>query len=125
MLPEAERRALRERHVHGEDQIRALFAQVKEFATNHRDVNFTPSLLSTITAETLIVFGDRDFLYPVGIAFELNAAIARSFLWVVPNGGHGPIFAPAEGTTVVADPAPEDPWPTFIAPSWPSLSMAP
>jgi pimeloyl-ACP methyl ester carboxylesterase len=105
MLPEAERRALRERHVHGEDQIRALFAQVKEFATNHRDVNFTPSLLSTITAETLIVFGDRDFLYPIGIAFELNAAIARSFLWVVPNGGHGPIFgrhAPGFAATATA-----------------------
>ena len=105
MLPEAERRALRERHVHGEDQIRALFAQVKEFATNHGDVNFTPSLLSTITAETLIVFGDRDFLYPIGIAFELNAAIARSFLWVVPNGGHGPIFgshAPGFAATATA-----------------------
>ena len=49
-------------------------------------------VLSVISAKTLIVFGDRDFLYPVGIAFELHAAIPRSFLWVVPNGGHGPIF---------------------------------
>jgi pimeloyl-ACP methyl ester carboxylesterase len=92
MLPEPERRAMRRRHAHGEDQIRALIAQTRGFASNHHDVNFTPSLLSVITAETLIVFGDRDFLYPVGIAFELHAAIPRSFLWVVPNGGHGPIF---------------------------------
>jgi pimeloyl-ACP methyl ester carboxylesterase len=105
MLPETERRAMRRRHVHGEDQIRALVRQTRGFASNHRDVSFTPSLLSLISAETLIVFGDRDFLYPVGIAFELHAAIARSFLWVVPNGGHGPIFgshAPAFAATATA-----------------------
>jgi pimeloyl-ACP methyl ester carboxylesterase len=33
-------------------------------------------------------------MYPVSLAFELHAAIPRSFLWVVPNGGHGPIFGP-------------------------------
>jgi pimeloyl-ACP methyl ester carboxylesterase len=94
MLPDSERRALRQRHVHGDDQIRALITQTRGFALNHHDVNFTPSVLSLITAETLIVFGDRDFLYPVTLAFELHAAIPRSFLWVVPNGGHGPIFGP-------------------------------
>jgi pimeloyl-ACP methyl ester carboxylesterase len=105
MLPETERRAMRRRHVHGEDQIRALVRQTRGFASNHRDVSFTPSLLSVISAETLIVFGDRDFLYPVGIAFELHAAIPRSFLWVVPNGGHGPIFgshAPVFAATATA-----------------------
>jgi pimeloyl-ACP methyl ester carboxylesterase len=94
MLSESERRAMRQRHVHGEDQIRMLFAQANGFATDYEDVSFTPPLLSTITADTLIVFGDRDFLYPVSIAFELHAAIPRSYLWVVPNGGHGPIFGP-------------------------------
>ncbi len=94
MLSETERRAMRQRHVHGEDQIRMLVAQCHGFAQNFDDVNFTPPLLSTITADTLIVFGDRDFLYPVSIAFELHAAIPRSFLWIVPNGGHGPIFGP-------------------------------
>jgi pimeloyl-ACP methyl ester carboxylesterase len=105
MLPETERRAMRRRHVHGEDQIRALVRQTRGFASNHRDVSFTPSLLSVISAETLIVFGDRDFLYPVGMAFELHAAIPRSFLWVVPNGGHGPIFgshAPVFAATATA-----------------------
>jgi len=105
MLPENDRRAMRLRHVHGEEQIQALFAQARLFAVNHHDVNFTPALLSTITADTLIVFGDRDFLYPVSIAFELHSAIPRSYLWVVPNGGHGPIFgphAPAFVTTAIA-----------------------
>ena len=92
MLPEAERAALRRRHTHGEDQIAALFEAVKGFATEYDDVSFTPPLLSTITARTLVVFGDRDFLYPVSLAFDLHAAIPRSHLWVIPNGGHGPVF---------------------------------
>jgi len=92
MLPESERAALRRRHVHGEAQIRALFEHVKAFATDYDDVAFTPPRLATITARTLIVFGDRDFLYPVSLAFDLHAAIPNSHLWVVPNGAHGPVF---------------------------------
>jgi pimeloyl-ACP methyl ester carboxylesterase len=91
-LPESERAALRKRHTHGEAQIRALFENVKGFATDYDDVSFTPPKLATITAQTLIVFGDRDVLYPVSLAFDLHAAIPRSRLWVVPNGGHGPVF---------------------------------
>ena len=48
-----------------------------------------------MTAETLIVFGDHDPLYPVSLAMDLQAAIPRSSLWVVPNGGHAPIFGDA------------------------------
>jgi pimeloyl-ACP methyl ester carboxylesterase len=48
--------------------------------------------LRTISAETLIVFGDHDPLYPVSLAFDVHAAIPSSYLWVVPNGGHGPVF---------------------------------
>jgi pimeloyl-ACP methyl ester carboxylesterase len=59
------------------------------------DPNFTPPQLATISADTLIVFGDRDPLYPVSLAVELREAIPNSWLWVVPNGGHGPIFGPA------------------------------
>jgi pimeloyl-ACP methyl ester carboxylesterase len=58
-------------------------------------MNFTPALLSKMKAQTLIVYGDRDPLYPVEMGLELYRAIARSSLWVVPNGGHGPIFGNA------------------------------
>ena len=51
-----------------------------------------PPYLSTIAANTLIVFGDSDPLYPVSLALDLHAAIPRSRLWVVPGGGHGPVF---------------------------------
>jgi pimeloyl-ACP methyl ester carboxylesterase len=42
----------------------------------------------------MIVFGDSDPLYPVTLAFDLQDAILQSCLWVVPQGGHGPILGP-------------------------------
>ena len=64
----------------------------KEFADSYDDLNFTPPYLSTISARTLIVHGDRDELYPVGLAVEMYEAIRRAQLWIVPNAGPGPIF---------------------------------
>jgi pimeloyl-ACP methyl ester carboxylesterase len=84
---------MRQRHGR-EGQLDLLFAQTRAFADGD-DPNFTAAQLATITADTLIVFGDRDPLYPVSAAFELKQAIPRSWLWVVPNGGHGPVFGPA------------------------------
>ena len=83
---------MRGRHVHGDEQIRALWATAHGFKNSYDDMNFTPPLLSTITARTLVVHGDRDPLYPVSLALEMHSAIPQSYLWVVPNGGHGPIF---------------------------------
>ena len=93
MLSDDEKARMRERH-RREGQIEILLAQVRTFADGD-DPNFTKDELARITADTLIVFGDRDPLYPVGIAVELREAIRRSWLWVVPNGGHGPIFGAA------------------------------
>jgi pimeloyl-ACP methyl ester carboxylesterase len=84
--------AQRQRHVHGDDQIRMLFDQMRGLKDHHDDMAFTPPLLATIAARTLIVHGDRDPLYPVELALEMYRAIPASALWVVPNGGHGPIF---------------------------------
>jgi pimeloyl-ACP methyl ester carboxylesterase len=84
----------RQRHVHGDDQIRMLFDQMRGLKDHHDDMAFTPPLLATIKARTLIVHGDRDPLYPVELALEVYRAIPQSALWVVPNGGHGPIFGP-------------------------------
>ena len=92
---DAEMERMRARHTRGEAQVQELFAMARGLADSYDDVNFTPPYLATITADTLIVFGDRDPLYPVSLAFELHEAIPRSFLWVVPNGGHGPVFGAA------------------------------
>ena len=83
---------MRARHTLGDDQIRALFKHARAFADDHDDMNFTGPTLSAITARTLIVHGDRDPLYPVELAVELLRSIRNAALWVVPNGGHGPIF---------------------------------
>ena len=90
MLPEAERARMRERHKRP-GQLDTLFSHVRAMA-DAGDPDFTPDVLMTITAPTLIVFGDRDPLYPVSIAFDLYQAIPNASLWVVPNGGHGPVF---------------------------------
>lgn len=92
MLGEAEMARMRARHKHGDGQIQQLIEWARAMGATYDDVNFTPPLLSTIRAETLIVFGDRDFLYPVSMATDLKNAIPQSYLWVVPNGGHGPVF---------------------------------
>ena len=89
---EEEWQTMRQWHKHGDEQIRELWLQANGFKDSYDDMNFTAPYLSTITARTLIVHGDRDPFYPAGIAMEMYAAIPRSYLWMVPNGGHGPIF---------------------------------
>jgi pimeloyl-ACP methyl ester carboxylesterase len=94
---DAEWQQMRQWHKHGDEQIRALWRMANAFKDSYDDMNFTASSLSTITARTLIVHGDRDPLYPINMAMELYASIPRSYLWVIPNGGHGPIFGSLAG----------------------------
>jgi pimeloyl-ACP methyl ester carboxylesterase len=95
-LPAEELAQMRARHKHGDDQIRALFRQGNGFEDSYDDLNFTAADLGKITADTLIVYGDRDVLYPVNIATEMYAAIPHSYLLVLPNAGHSPIFGEAK-----------------------------
>lgn len=89
---DAEWQKMRAWHKHGDEQILTLWRLTEEFKDSYTDMNFTPPYLSTIQARTLIVHGDRDPLYPVSLAVEMYIAIPNSYLWVIPNGGHGPIF---------------------------------
>jgi pimeloyl-ACP methyl ester carboxylesterase len=90
--PAAEWETMRKRHKLGDDQIRALWEWQRGMKDSYDDMNFTPDSLSRIKASTLIVYGDRDFLYPVEMAVDMYRAIPTSALWIVPNGGHGPVF---------------------------------
>jgi pimeloyl-ACP methyl ester carboxylesterase len=96
-VTDAERAALRARHVHGDEQIAGLYEMTRGFATSYDDLAFTPPQLGTIAARTLIVHGDRDPLYPVELGVDLYRAIPHSALWVVPYGTHGPVFGPFAG----------------------------
>jgi pimeloyl-ACP methyl ester carboxylesterase len=90
--PPQEWETMRKHHKLGDEQIVALWEWTRGMKDSHDDMNFTPPALSRITAPTLIIYGDRDPLYPVEMAVGLYRAIPRSALWVVPNGGHGPVF---------------------------------
>ena len=89
----AEWETMRGRHKLGDEQIEALWEWTHSLKDSYEDVNFTPPYLSLISASTLIVYGDRDPLYPVEMGVGLYRAIPKSALWVVPNGDHGPVFA--------------------------------
>lgn len=102
MTPETrtdeEWKQMREWHRQGDEQIRAIWKQMNALKDSYDDMNFTPPYLSTITARTLIVHGDRDPLYPINLAMEMYEAIPDSYLWVIPNGGHGPILGEYSGS---------------------------
>jgi pimeloyl-ACP methyl ester carboxylesterase len=98
--PESEWEAMRKRHQLGDEQIRALWEWARGMSDSCDDMNFTPETLSKIHAATLIVYGDRDFLYPVEMGVQMYRAIPNAALWVVPNGGHGPVFLKAAGQFV-------------------------
>jgi pimeloyl-ACP methyl ester carboxylesterase len=87
---------IRKRHTLGDEQIVALWEWQRGMKDSYDDMNFTPPVLARITASTLIVYGDRDFLDPVEIAVEMYRAIPGSALWIVPHGGHGPVFLDAK-----------------------------
>lgn len=101
MTPQEWERA-RKIHLRGDEQIRTLRRQFHGFKDSYDDMNFTAPLLSTITAQTLIVHGDRDIFFPVSIPVEQYCAIPNSFLWIVPNGGHVPIVEHAQEFTRIA-----------------------
>ena len=97
-LTEQKWETYRSRHKHGDDQIRALVNQFHGFKDSYGDMNFTPPYLSTIKARTFVVHGDRDEFFPVSIPVEMYRSIPKSYLWIIPNGGHVPIFGENEAT---------------------------
>ncbi len=76
----------------GDEQTREVIGQFHRMKDSYDDMNFTSPYLLKITARTLIVHGDRDEFFPVSIPVDMYAAIPEAYLWIVPNGGHIPIF---------------------------------
>ena len=80
----------------GDRQVSELMRQFVGFQHSHEDMNLTAPYLATIKARTLIVHGDRDEFFPVGIPVDMYNAIPGSQLWIVPNGDHVPIYGARE-----------------------------
>jgi len=90
--PESEWAVMRERHTGGDEQIRAIWQAMRDLGDSRDDMNLGATELARIRSRTLVVYGDRDPLYPVEIGVELYRSIPRASLMVIPGGGHGPIF---------------------------------
>jgi pimeloyl-ACP methyl ester carboxylesterase len=93
--------AMRAQHPQGDAAIRTLWSLPARFADDPSDMKFGPERLALVQAPTLVVAGDRDPLYPIELAVELYRGIPQASLYVVPGGGHGPIFG-AEREAFVA-----------------------
>ncbi len=91
-LTDEQWQAMRKLHFHGDEQIREFVRHANAFAIDKTDMNFNTQDLSLITARTMIIQGDRDFLYPLDISIEMFHAIPKSALWIVPEAGHGPLM---------------------------------
>ncbi len=96
-LTSAEREEWGQCSSRGEAQTREVLGQFHRMKDSYDDMNFTEPYLATITARTLIVHGDRDEIFPVAIPVQMYGAIPRSYLWIIPNGGHIPIFGKRAG----------------------------
>ena len=85
--------AMRTQHVQGDAQIQALYELPARLADDETDMCFRAEELRELAIPTLLVSGDRDPLYPVELALELYRNMPLASLWVVPRGGHCPVFA--------------------------------
>lgn len=70
-MPQEVREMYRECAKRGDEQIHQLITQFNAFADNYEDMNFTVQSLSTITARTLVVHGDRDNFFPIEIPVSI------------------------------------------------------
>ncbi|MDQ8729449.1 alpha/beta hydrolase [Bradyrhizobium sp. LHD-71] len=101
-MPQQVRDMYRECARRGDEQVRQLIAQFNALQDNHDDMNFTAQSLSTISARTLVVHGDRDRFFPVEIAVGMSRSIPDAALWIIPDGEHAPIYDPAVPFTSTA-----------------------
>ncbi len=91
-MPQQVQEMYRECAKRGEEQIRQLVTQFNALHENYDDMNFTRQSLSTITARTLVVHGDRDHFFPVEIPESISRSIPNARLWIIPGGEHVPIY---------------------------------
>jgi len=91
-MPKQVQEMYRECAKRGDEQIRQLITQFNALHENYDDINFSAQSLSTITARTLVVHGDRDNFFPVEISVSIYRSIPNAALWIIPGGDHVPIY---------------------------------
>lgn len=88
-------------NTHGKVKGTLILRQYWNFRKLYGDPAFTQDVLATIKAKTLIIHGDNDPVAPVSNAWEMYQYIPKANLWIVPNGGHGFVFDPANNTDFI------------------------
>lgn len=91
-MPREVKEMYRECAKRGDKQMRQLITQFNALHENYDDMDFTAKSLSTITARTLVIHGDRDHFFPVEIAVSIYRSIPDAALWIIPYGEHVPIY---------------------------------
>jgi pimeloyl-ACP methyl ester carboxylesterase len=79
---------------HGKQKASLLTRQFWNFRKLYGDPSFTPDVMATVKARTLIIHGDDDEIAPVSNAWEMFRNIPKARLWIVPHGGHVPPVIP-------------------------------
>ena len=79
---------------HGAKKGKIVAEQFWHFRKLYGDPSFTPDVLATVKAQTLIVHGDRDPIAPLDNALEMHKYIPRSYLLVMPGCNHHSFFFP-------------------------------
>ena len=77
---------------HGQSKANILQKQFYHFRQLYGDPSFTPDVLASVKAKTLIIHGDNDDIAPLFNALEMHKNIPGAHLWVVPHGGHIPSY---------------------------------
>jgi pimeloyl-ACP methyl ester carboxylesterase len=74
---------------HGQDHWRRLLRPLQAVLDGYDDLPFGPANLATIAQPVLIVHGDRDAFFPVGVATTLYEAMPNAELAIMPAVTHG------------------------------------
>jgi pimeloyl-ACP methyl ester carboxylesterase len=78
-------------------KIQAMFDDINIMAdqipVNPDKLVLNSQVLSEISIPVLLVWGDRDFYFPVDIAVELYHSLPNAELWIVPGQGHTPVWS--------------------------------
>ena len=72
---DADLSSMRAIHVHGDEQIRALWTLPARLADDHAAMNFTPERLASITARTLVVSGGIGLYFLLTILGQWGAGV--------------------------------------------------
>lgn len=77
-------------------RISGVFRDIKGFAREYptKTVEAEDDLgrFSGINVPIFLIWGDRDYYFPVDIATELFLALPDARLWIIPQQGHTPLW---------------------------------